>query len=82
MPVLVTYKIIDGFNEYNDYLIHQDDIDRRDDENLIIDLVGERDEGDYRDISVEATKHISVKQAEFLRECHIAFPIVKELNNA
>ena len=46
MPVLVTYKIIDGFNEYNDYLIHQDDIDRRDDENLIIDLMGEKDEGD------------------------------------
>ena len=32
MPVLVQYKIIDGFNEYNDYLIHQDDVDVRDDE--------------------------------------------------
>ena len=82
MPILITYRIVDGFNEYNDYLIHQDDIDRRDDENLIVDLIGERDEGDYREISVEATKHISAKQAEFLRECHIAFPIVKELNNA
>lgn len=74
MPILVTYKIIDGFNEYNDYLIHQDDIDRRDDENLIIDLMGERDEGDYRDISVVSTKSIGIKPAEFLRECHIAFP--------
>ena len=40
MPVLIQYKIIDGFNEYNDYLIHQDDIDVTDEENLIIDLVG------------------------------------------
>ena len=50
MPVLVQYKIIDGFNEYNDYIIHQDDIDVTDEENLIIDLVGgDRDEGDYRE---------------------------------
>ena len=27
MPILVQYKIIDGFNEYNDYVIHQDDAD-------------------------------------------------------
>jgi len=73
MPVLVTYKIIDGFNEYNDYLIHQDDIGR-DDENLIIDLMGERDEGDYRDIRVVSTKSIGIKHAEFLQECFIAFP--------
>ena len=33
MPILVQYKIIDGFNEYNDYLIHQDDIDVTDEEN-------------------------------------------------
>ena len=52
MPVLVQYKIIDGFNEYNDYLIHQDDIDVTDEENLIIDLVGgdREDEEDYRTI--------------------------------
>lgn len=74
MPILITYRIVDGFNEYNDYLIHQDDIDRRDDENLIIDLIGERDEGDYRDISVVSTKSIGIKQAEFLQECFIAFP--------
>ena len=75
MPILVQYKIIDGFNEYNDYLIHQDDIDVTDEENLIIDLVGEdRDEGDYRNISVISTKNISIKQAEFLYECFIAFP--------
>tara|TARA_B100001115_G_scaffold168878_1_gene149063 strand:- start:146 stop:421 length:276 start_codon:yes stop_codon:yes gene_type:complete len=74
MPVLVQYKIIDGFNEYYDYLIHQDDIDVTDDENLIIDLMGERDEGDYRDISVVFTKSIGIKHAEFLQECFIAFP--------
>tara|TARA_Y100001970_G_scaffold6419_1_gene7315 strand:+ start:202 stop:510 length:309 start_codon:yes stop_codon:yes gene_type:complete len=74
MPVLVQYKIIDGFNEYYDYLIHQDDIDVTDDENLIIDLMGERDEGDYRDISVVSTKSIGIKHAEFLQECFIAFP--------
>ena len=75
MPVLVQYKIIDGFNEYNDYLIHQDDIDVTDEENLIIDLVGgDRDEGDYRDISVVETYHISVQEALFLKRMFIAFP--------
>ena len=75
MPILVQYKIVDGFNEYYDYLMHQDDVDVTDDENLIIDLVGgDRDEGDYRDISVISTKSISIKQAEFLYECFIAFP--------
>ena len=74
MPILITYRIVDGFNQYNDYHIHQHREDITDDENLIKDVFGERDEGDYREISVEATKPISVKQAEFLRECHIAFP--------
>ena len=75
MPVLVKYKIIDGFNEYSDYLIHQDDIDEFDEENLIIDLVGgDRDEGDYRTIEVVYTKSIGIKHAEFLMECFIAFP--------
>ena len=32
MPTLIQYKIIDGFNEYNDYLIHKDDIDESDDD--------------------------------------------------
>ena len=32
MPILVQYKIIDGFNEYYDYLIHQDDIDEADED--------------------------------------------------
>ena len=55
--------------------MHRDDVDVNDDENLIIDLVGEdRDEGDYRNISVISTKNISIKQAEFLYECFIAFP--------
>ena len=75
MPILVQYKIIDGFNEYYDYLIHQDDADVKDDENLIIDLVGgDRDEGDYRTIEVVYTKSIGIKHAEFLMECFIAFP--------
>ena len=76
MPILVQYKIIDGFNEYNDYLIHQDDIDCRDDENLIKDLVGgdREDEEDYRKIEVVYTKSIGIKHAEFLQECFIAFP--------
>ena len=75
MPILVQYKIIDGFNEYNDYLIHQDDIDVTDEENLIIDLVGgDRDEGDYRTIEVVYAKSIGIKHAEFLQECFIAFP--------
>ena len=76
MPILIRYKIIDGFNEYNDYLIHQDDIDVTDDENLIIDLVGgdRENEGDYRKIEVEYAKSIGIKHAEFLQECFIAFP--------
>ena len=75
MPTLIQYKIIDGFNEYNDYLIHKDDIDESDDENLIIDLIGgDRDEGDYRSIEVVYTKSIGIKAAEFLQECFIAFP--------
>ena len=75
MPILVQYKIIDGFNEYNDYLIHQDDIDVTDEENLIIDLVGgDRDEEDYRKIEVVYAKSIGIKHAEFLQECFIAFP--------
>tara|TARA_B100000287_G_scaffold156764_1_gene147881 strand:+ start:411 stop:689 length:279 start_codon:yes stop_codon:yes gene_type:complete len=75
MPVLVQYKIIDGFNEYNDYLIHKDGEDMTDDENLIIDLVGgDRDEGDYRDIRVVETYHISVQEALFLKRMFIAFP--------
>tara|TARA_B100000212_G_scaffold52319_1_gene34165 strand:- start:2100 stop:2378 length:279 start_codon:yes stop_codon:yes gene_type:complete len=75
MPTLIQYKIIDGFNEYNDYLIHKDDIDESDDENLIIDLIGgDRDEGDYRSIEVVYTKSIGIKDAEFLQECFIAFP--------
>ena len=62
MPVLVQYKIIDGFNEYNDYLIHQDDIDVTDEENLIIDLVGgdREDEEDYRKLEVEYAKSIGI----------------------
>ena len=76
MPILVQYKIIDGFNEYYDYLIHQDDIDEFDEENLIIDLVGgdREDEEDYRKIEVVYTKSIGIKHAEFLMECFIAFP--------
>ena len=76
MPVLVQYRIIDGFNEYYDYLIHQDDIDEFDEENLIIDLVGgdREDEEDYRKIEVVYTKSIGIKHAEFLQECFIAFP--------
>ena len=76
MPILVQYKIIDGFNEYNDYLIHQDDIDVTDEENLIIDLVGgdREDEEDYRTIEVVYAKSIGIKHAEFLQECFIAFP--------
>ena len=75
MPILVQYKIIDGFNEYYDYVIHQDDVDETDDENLINALIGEdRDEGDYRDIEVVYTKSIGIKHAEFLQECFIAFP--------
>ena len=76
MPILVQYKIIDGFNEYYDYLIHQDDIDEFDEENLIIDLVGgdREDEEDYRKIEVVYTKSIGIKHAEYLQECFIAFP--------
>ena len=76
MPILVQYKIIDGFNEYNDYLIHQDDVDVTDEENLIIDLVGgdREDEEDYRKIEVVYAKSIGIKHAEFLQECFIAFP--------
>ena len=76
MPVLVQYKIIDSFNEYNDYLIHQDDVDVTDKENLIIDLVGgdREDEEDYRKIEVVYAKSIGIKHAEFLQECFIAFP--------
>ena len=76
MPVLIQYKIIDSFNEYNDYLIHQDDIDVTDEENLIIDLVGggREDEEDYRTIEVVYAKSIGIKHAEFLQECFIAFP--------
>jgi len=75
MPILVQYKIVDGFNEYYDYVIHQDDVDETDDENLINALIGEdRDEGDYRDIEVVYTKSIGIKHAEFLQECFIAFP--------
>lgn len=76
MPVLIQYKIIDGFNEYNDYLIHQDDVDVTDKENLIIDLVGgdREDEEDYRKIEVVYAKSIGIKHAEFLQECFIAFP--------
>jgi hypothetical protein len=76
MPILVQYKIIDGFNEYNDYLIHQDDVDVTDKENLIIDLVGgdREDEEDYRKIEVVYAKSIGIKHAEFLQECFIAFP--------
>ena len=81
MPVLVTYKIIDGCNEYNDYLIHQDDADVKDDKELIRDMFpdslpddngGEQD--DYRDISVVETYHISVQEALFLKRMFIAFP--------
>ena len=64
MPILVQYKIIDGFNEYNDYLIHQDDIDVTDEENLIIDLVG-KEIRSYRDISVVGTYNITVQKHYF-----------------
>jgi hypothetical protein len=76
MPLLIKYKIIDSDNEYSDYLIHQDDIDVTDKENLIIDLVGgdRENEGDYRKIEVEYAKSIGIKHAEFLQECFIAFP--------
>jgi len=77
MPILIQYKIIDGFNEYNDYLIHQDDIDVTDEKNLIIDLIGEEEEdlsGIHRRIEVVYAKSIDIKHAEFLQECFIAFP--------
>ena len=76
MPILIRYKIIDGFNEYNDYLIHQDDIDVTDDENLIIDLLGDPSdwEDNHRRVEVVYTKSIGIKHAEFLQECFIAFP--------
>ena len=81
MPILVQYKIIDGFNEYYDYLIHQDDADVKDDEELIRDMFpdslpddngGEQD--DYRNISVVETYHISVQEALFLKRMFIAPP--------
>ena len=81
MPVLVRYKITDGFNEYNDYLIHQDDVDVRDDEELIRDMFPDSlpddnggEQEDYRDISVVETYKISVQEATFLRRMFIAFP--------
>tara|TARA_R100000234_G_scaffold110137_1_gene82391 strand:+ start:429 stop:725 length:297 start_codon:yes stop_codon:yes gene_type:complete len=81
MPVLITYRIIDGFHQYNDYHIHQDNEDMIDDEELIKEVFPDSildenggDQDDYRKIEVETIKHISVKQAEFLRDCHIAFP--------
>ena len=81
MPILVQYKITDGFNEYNDYVIHQDDADVRDDKELIRDVFpdslpddngGEQD--DYRKIEVVYTKSIGIKHAEILMEYFIAFP--------
>ena len=78
MPILVQYKIIDGFNEYNDYLIHQDNIDVTDEENLIIDLVGgdrDRTKEITETIEVVYAKSIGIKHAEFLQECFIAFPL-------
>ena len=76
MPLLIKYKIIDSGNEYNDYLIHQDDIDVTDDENLIIDLLGDPSdwEDNHRRVEVVYTKSIGIKHAEFLQECFIAFP--------
>ena len=76
MPILIRYKIIDGFNEYNAYLIHQDDIDVTEDENLIIDLLGDPSdwEDNHRRVEVVYTKSIGIKHAEFLQECFIAFP--------
>ena len=81
MPILVQYKITDGFNEYNDYVIHQDDADLRDDRELIRDVFPDSlpdgnggEEDDYRKIEVVYTKSIGIKHAEFLMECFIAFP--------
>ena len=81
MPILVQYKITDGFNEYYDYVIHQDDADVRDDEELIRDVFPDSlpdgnggEEDDYRKIEVVYTKSIGIKHAEFLMECFIAFP--------
>ena len=81
MPILVQYKIIDGFNEYNDYLIHQDDVDVRDNKELIRDMFPDSlpddnggEQEDYRDISVVETRYISVQEAFFLKRMFIAFP--------
>ena len=81
MPILVQYKIIDGFNEYYDYLIHQDDADVKDDKELIRDMFPDSlpddngsEQDDYRDISVVETYHISVQEALFLKRMFIAFP--------
>ena len=81
MPILVQYKIIDGFNEYYDYVIHQDDADLRDDKELIRDVFPESlpddnggEQDDWRTIEVVYTKSIGIKHAEFLMECFIAFP--------
>ena len=81
MPVLIKYKIIDHSNEYNDYVIHQDDVDVEDHQELIRDMFpdslpddngGEQD--DYRDISVVGTYNITVEEALFLKKMFIAFP--------
>ena len=81
MPILVQYKIIDSFNEYNDYLIHQDDVDVTDDKELIRDMFPDSipddnggEQEDYRDISVVETRYISVQEALFLKRMFIAFP--------
>ena len=84
MPILVQYKITDGFNEYNDYVIHQDDADLRDDKELIRDVFpdslpddngGEQD--DYREnrsCSILASIGQCKTRISFCRECFIAFP--------
>jgi hypothetical protein len=81
MPILVQYRIIDSFNEYNDYLIHQDDVDVTDDKELIRDMFPDSipddnggEQEDYRDISVVETRYISVQEALFLKRMFIAFP--------
>lgn len=79
--ILVRYRIVDGFNEYYDYLIHQDDVDVKNDKELIRDMFPDTiedgsggEQEDYRNISVVGTHHISVQEALFLKRMFIAFP--------
>tara|TARA_R100001015_G_C4597044_1_gene152206 strand:+ start:946 stop:1209 length:264 start_codon:yes stop_codon:yes gene_type:complete len=70
---LVTFKIGDGENSYNDHTIFKKDITNMEDSEIVKDFYGDNFKYDYREVTVYSIQEIKKEEAETLQKLHMAF---------